>query len=145
VDPEIRIVVGGPMLVAGLPLHRLNGSRDGWSLGPDLSNGEPFALCRCGSSSTMPFCDRAEPYGCFEEEDALGQHPGPFVWDVPDPEGPRCVALKPNGPARVTSGIPITHGDVIVDSTERLSLCRCGASRCQPICDSSHKIVGYQG
>lgn len=93
----------------------------------------------------MPFCDRDAPYGCFEEEPADGPPPGAFQWDVPDPEGPPCLALKPNGPLRVTAGVPITHGNRPVDTSERQSLCRCGASRCQPICDSSHKIVGYRG
>jgi hypothetical protein len=93
----------------------------------------------------MPFCDREAPYGCFEEQDAGGVEPGPFRWDVPDPEGPPSLALKPGGPVRVAGPIEITYGGAPQRGRDRWSLCRCGASRCQPVCDSSHKVVGFEG
>ena len=83
------------------------------------------------------------PFACFEEEPPSGPEPAPFRWDVPDPARPG-VALKPNGPVRVAGGVPVTYGEDPIPSRDRVSLCRCGASRCQPICDSSHKIVGYR-
>jgi CDGSH-type Zn-finger protein len=143
--PAIRIVPGGPMLVDGLPLGRLEHQGDDWRIAPVSATGSSYAICRCGISSTMPLCDRVAPYGCFDEEPPTGPMPAPYRWDVPDPAGPPALALKPNGPVRVAGDVAITHAGEPVESRDRLSLCRCGASRCQPLCDSSHKVVGYRG
>ena len=133
------------MLVEGLPLGRLAHDGDEWSVEPLVDAGDRSAICRCGTSTTMPFCDRDAPYGCFEEEPPTGPMPAPYRWDVPDPAGPPALALKPNGPVRVAGGVPITYDDARLAASDRVSLCRCGASRCQPLCDSSHKVVGYRG
>jgi CDGSH-type Zn-finger protein len=126
------------MVVTGLPLRRIAGLE----LGPDLAPGETYALCRCGRSSAMPFCDREPPYRCFDEEPptrALEKLPS---WDVPNPSV-ACVALKTNGPIRVSGQVAISGSDgASVPSHEgRRSLCRCGASACQPMCDGSHKLA----
>jgi hypothetical protein len=92
----------------------------------------------------MPFCDREAPYACFQEEPQDGPEPAPFRWDVPDPAGPPAIALKPDGPVRVAGGAPVTYGDRSLPPVDRVSLCRCGASRSQPLCDGSHKVVGYR-
>jgi len=133
------------MLIDDLPLGRLAHDGDTWRIEGVPSAGDRPAICRCGSSSTMPFCDRQAPYGCFDEEPPDGPAPGPYTWDVPDPAGPPAIALKPNGPVRVAGDVAITYEGDPVASGDRVSLCRCGASRCQPLCDSSHKIVGYRG
>jgi CDGSH-type Zn-finger protein len=144
VTPLIRIVLGGPMLVEGVSLGRLRRAGDSWQI-DEVTAERTYALCRCGTAEAMPFCDREPPYGCFEEPTIDAQEPGPFRWDVPDPEGSPAVALKPNGPLRVTGEVDVTYGEEPVTQRDRTSLCRCGASRCQPLCDSSHKIVGFQG
>ena len=59
----------------------------------------------------MPFCDRPAPYACFDEEPADGLEPGPFRWDVPDPQGPPALALKPGGPVRVAGPVAIVYGE----------------------------------
>ena len=143
--PTIRIVRDGPMLVAGLPLGRLARDGDGWQVESMAEAGATYAICRCGTSSTMPLCDRPAPYRCFEEEPSIGPAPGPYTWDVPDPAGPPALALKPNGPVRVAGNVAITYDEDPVAAGDRVSLCRCGESRCQPLCDSSHKVVGYRG
>ena len=93
----------------------------------------------------MPLCDGSEPYACFDEQAASGPDPAPYRWDVPDPDGPPALALKPNGPVRVAGNAAIAYGDRELSPCDRVSLCRCGESRCQPLCDSSHKVVGYRG
>jgi len=140
---RVHVVPGGPMLVEGVPVGVLRRDGEGHVVDP-LAAPDPCALCRCGRSSAMPFCDRQSPYGCFEEEPADGPIPAPFRWDVPDPSGPPSIALKPDGPVRVAGGPPVTHGDRALPPVDRVSLCRCGASRSQPLCDGSHKIVGYR-
>jgi CDGSH-type Zn-finger protein len=137
-EPRIEIVRGGPMLVSALPLRRIAGLE----LGPDLAPGETYALCRCGRSSAMPFCDREPPHRCFDEAPstrALEKLPS---WDVPEPSVP-CVALKTNGPIRVSGDVTMTGpgGSSVPAHEGRRSLCRCGASACQPMCDGSHKLA----
>jgi CDGSH-type Zn-finger protein len=144
--PWIRIVRNGPMLVEGPPVTRLlrdeAGAQATELLKPQPA--QPYALCRCGRSTTLPLCDREFPYGCFQEEpQGGGPEPKPFRWDVPDPSK-AGLALKPDGPVRVTGGVPIEGDGGVLPRVDRISLCRCGASRSQPICDGSHKIVGYR-
>jgi CDGSH-type Zn-finger protein len=144
--PRIRVVRNGPMLVEGLTLTRLVKDAAGvQSTEPvEPQPAQPFALCRCGRSATLPLCDREPPYACFEEEpQGGGPTPKPFRWEVPDPAEPG-LALKPNGPVRVAGGVPIETENDRELSADRISLCRCGASRSQPVCDGSHKIVGYR-
>jgi len=140
---RIRIVPGGPMLVDGVPLLRLEHGDAGFSLVP-IETDASYALCRCGRSNEMPLCDKPTPYACFEEEPHDGLEPGPFLWDVPDPAGPPAIALKPNGPIRVTGDVEMTYGDSPLGGRDQWSVCRCGASRCQPVCDSSHKVIGFR-
>ena len=49
-EPEIRVSLDGPYVVANLPEFR------NW-LGEDLPHKPQMQLCRCGQSSSKPFCD----------------------------------------------------------------------------------------
>jgi CDGSH-type Zn-finger protein len=144
-EPSVRIVPGGPMLVSGLPLGRLRHDGERRDVEVDPAAGVGYALCRCGASGSMPFCDRPAPYACFHEDPASGPEPAPFRWDVPDPADGPALALKPDGPVRVAGAVAVSYAERQVPPRDRVSLCRCGASRCQPLCDSSHKVVGYRG
>lgn len=62
--PRIRIVENGPYLVTGgVPLLRMRivvdekGESVAWEEIGRLDAGETYALCRCGSSASKPFCD----------------------------------------------------------------------------------------
>jgi CDGSH-type Zn-finger protein len=143
--PQIRVVRDGPMLVEGLPLTRLVKSVTGmYATQPaEPSPGDAYALCRCGRSTVLPLCDAQPPYGCFEEEGPGGPLPKPVRWEIPDPSRPG-LALKPNGPVRVAGPVSIRTDGGDLPPTDRVSLCRCGTSRSQPLCDGSHKVVGYR-
>lgn len=144
--PAARVVRGGPLIVEGaVPLSRLERGSAAWALSPAMATGSVYALCRCGGSSGMPFCDRQEPFGCFDEEAATGSPPTPFAWELPDGSRP-AIALKPDGPARIAGGVPVSdaRSGAVIDPGERVSLCRCGASRAQPLCDGSHKVAGFR-
>jgi CDGSH-type Zn-finger protein len=140
---RIHVVPGGPMLIEGVPIGMLRRAGDRHVVDP-IATPDPCALCRCGRSGAMPLCDREAPYGCFDEEPAVGPEPAPFRWDVPDPAGAPAIALKLDGPVRVAGGPPVTYGDRSLPPVDRVSLCRCGASRSQPLCDGSHKVVGFR-
>jgi CDGSH-type Zn-finger protein len=145
-DPAgVRAIPGGPLVVEGIGLGRLVRDDEGWSV-ETVETSDVYSLCRCGRSNTMPFCDRPERGDCFVEEPADGPDPRPFRWDVPDPEGAPALALKPDGPIRVAGEVAVRHaGEVFAAADGRLSLCRCGRSRCQPLCDSSHTAAGFRG
>jgi CDGSH-type Zn-finger protein len=50
---EIKARHNGPYKVTG-PIRLIDADGNEYDLGED---GEPIALCRCGGSSTKPFCD----------------------------------------------------------------------------------------
>jgi CDGSH-type Zn-finger protein len=140
------VVRNGPMLVEGIALTRLVRGSDGHQaiepVEPQPSH--PYALCRCGRSGSLPFCDAEPPYACFQEEpQGGGPPPKPLRWEVPDPSRP-ALALKPDGPVRVAGSVRIQTPEGPLPPTDRVSLCRCGTSRSQPLCDGSHKIVPYR-
>lgn len=145
-EPVATVVRGGPLIVQGaVRVTRLERGDGGWALSSDIGAGERVALCRCGGSSALPLCDREPPYGCFVEAEPSGRPAKPLAWEVPDGSTP-AMALKPNGPIRVAGRVTVRDGDTgrVVDPGERVSLCRCGSSRSQPLCDGSHKVVGYR-
>ena len=62
--PTIRIVRNGPYIVTGgVPLMRqrivcdADGESIEWREGEPYPVGETYSLCRCGQTSTPPFCD----------------------------------------------------------------------------------------
>ena len=64
--PRIDVTEDGPYRVhGGLPLRPASIVRDEWGdsvdaeVGESLSTGRTYALCRCGNSSTKPFCDES--------------------------------------------------------------------------------------
>jgi CDGSH-type Zn-finger protein len=142
-DTSIRVIPGGPLVITGIALQRLVHDEAGSRLVEQPDMGTTYRLCRCGATTTSPICDHASPYACFEEAAPSGIRPKPFTWDLPDGSAP-AVALKANGPVRVAGGIPVVDANGPIDPGVRVSLCRCGASGAQPLCDGTHKIVGFR-
>jgi len=55
-----------------------------------------------------------------------------------------AVSLVPGGPLFVTGGVTIIRqGGAAMESRQRLTLCRCGASKNKPLCDGSHSDTGF--
>ena len=100
-EKKIVIVKKGPYLVCGdIPLSReiivcdRNGTPDRWEQRTDFPRQETYALCRCGRSGNMPYCDGThkevgfegvetasrKPY--FEEADLI-EGPGIDLFDIP--------------------------------------------------------------
>jgi CDGSH-type Zn-finger protein len=56
-----------------------------------------------------------------------------------------AIAVTDDGPLWVTGGIPVTTSSgSTVETRQRVTLCRCGASANKPLCDGSHKTAGFQ-
>ncbi|MPZ54491.1 MAG: hypothetical protein GEU79_17480 [Acidimicrobiia bacterium] len=62
-----------------------------------------------------------------------------------DDATPVVISLRPDGPLVVEGRVRIelARGEVI-DTTERVKLCRCGGSSNKPYCDGTHREKGFQ-
>ena len=58
----------------------------------------------------------------------------------------RIKALK-NGPLEVSGAIELvgSDGETRPADEETIYLCRCGQSSTKPLCDGTHRKVGFQG
>lgn len=64
--------------------------------------------------------------------------------EVQEPNLPTEVAIIPNGPIWITGHIPVERSDgQPLETRNRVTLCRCGASSKMPLCDGSHKEIGF--
>lgn len=99
-------------------------------------------LCRCGLSAHKPFCDGSHTRGFQASgEPAAAQSEALAVRG-----GPLSITPTPNGPLGVTGPLEIVSGTGrTLNRTQRVFLCRCGASGNKPYCDGSHKKVGFSG
>src|SRR4249919_1562739 len=80
--PIIRIEPGGPYRVAGdVPLARSSqvetehGEPIDWAPLDPLPTGSRYALCRCGRSSTKPFCDDSHLEGAWDSDETNDRRP----------------------------------------------------------------------
>lgn len=64
--------------------------------------------------------------------------------DAVEPDLPQGIGVVPGGPLWVTGEVQVsseTGGPL--ETRNRLTLCRCGASSLKPLCDGSHVEVGF--
>jgi CDGSH-type Zn-finger protein/uncharacterized Fe-S cluster protein YjdI len=102
-----------------------------------------IAFCRCGLSKIKPFCDNTHARVGFE--DAEEMHPQKIIDSETLPQGKVTIILMKNGPIRLLGPVTIQNekGEIIFRGTKTL-LCRCGASKKMPFCDSSHRKIDFQ-
>ncbi len=56
------------------------------------------------------------------------------------------IVVGKNGPFRISGNVVLEDADGNgIETRERFSLCRCGASENKPFCDGSHKRIGFEG
>ena len=68
-EVEIKVRENGPYKVTG-PIRLIDADGNEYELPAD---GKPVALCRCGASTTKPFCDKTHSKKGFEAaERAVG-------------------------------------------------------------------------
>jgi CDGSH-type Zn-finger protein len=68
-----------------------------------------------------------------------------FDGDDVEPLLAPAIAVTDDGPLWVTGGIPVAVADgTALEVRNRVTLCRCGASGNKPLCDGSHKNVGFR-
>lgn len=63
------------------------------------------------------------------------------------PDGPVVIAVRDDGPYKVTGPVRIVDADggvFEVEADRPVALCRCGRSRRKPFCDATHKDSGFE-
>lgn len=61
-----------------------------------------------------------------------------------EPDLPAAIGVVDDGPLAVTGGIAIARADrQPFETRNRVTLCRCGASKDKPLCDGSHAVTGF--
>ena len=61
-----------------------------------------------------------------------------------EPRFPVEIAVVDDGPYWLTGGIPVeTSAGVHLEVRNRVTLCRCGASTNKPLCDGTHRDIGF--
>ncbi|GAB2841621.1 hypothetical protein GCM10022221_46080 [Actinocorallia aurea] len=220
---RITVLPDGPYLVYGkVPLRRKtkivspeNKDALTWRTGEDLETEETYALCRCGRSSSKPFCDGTHAVVAFDGSenaittpykdlqhvhDGIGVslqrvgelcihaafcigHTRPIAkmlddTDDPDmranimsrvdhcPSGSYTFALERGGETVevdapeaisvleeedglgsalwVTGGVQVRRSDgQPLETRNRMTLCRCGHSSNKPLCDGTHRMIGF--
>jgi len=64
--------------------------------------------------------------------------------EIVEPDLPKEVAVIPDGPLWISGGIPVERRDgQPLETRNRVTLCRCGASAKKPLCDGTHKEIGF--
>lgn len=76
---------------------------------------------------------------------------GRLLYEVPgeetpvEPSMPVQAAIVPGGPIWLTGGVPVERSDgESCETRDRVTLCRCGASKNKPLCDGSHSEIGFE-
>lgn len=76
---------------------------------------------------------------------------GALTYTVPEVDGDLEPDLAPgigviaDGPLWVTGGLPVTSAQgVDPEPRNRVTLCRCGGSANKPLCDGTHKEIGFR-
>lgn len=63
-----------------------------------------------------------------------------------EPDLPMEIDVIPDGPLWVKGGLQVQRADgTMLETRNRVTLCRCGASASKPLCDGSHKEAGFTG
>ena len=70
--------------------------------------------------------------------------------DDVEPDLPVAIAVTEEeygiaGPLWVTGGIPVRRADGRrFETRNRVTLCRCGQSEARPLCDGTHRVIGFR-
>lgn len=97
-------------------------------------------LCRCGNSGEKPFCDDSHLHCDFRDPGHAGKE---VVQTVTVESGVLQILPNPNGSLKLIGPCEIRTADGKITYIEKVSLCRCGASKVKPFCDATHKEIGF--
>jgi len=99
------------------------------------------ALCRCGASRLMPYCDESHKAIAFRDSGkALCPMPGEA-----GEAGPLKISAAQGGPLMIEGPFTLLDGEGhTLCRSPKAALCRCGASKMRPYCDGSHNQIDFE-
>jgi CDGSH-type Zn-finger protein len=134
-ENAVEVTVDGPLMLEG-----------------DIEMGaqrrRAAALCRCGKSQTMPFCDGRHQEVSFRDPAAIIQLATGAPGEGEEPplraQGKMSVKQLKNGPLVLSGDFSLKGKDGHLSVRgQKLALCRCGASKKKPFCDGSHRDIDF--
>jgi CDGSH-type Zn-finger protein/uncharacterized Fe-S cluster protein YjdI len=132
-NARVIVMADGPLYVRGM-VTVLSGD------GKVLLEDTRVALCRCGESLNMPFCDNSHLAVGFEDACQFSNTVAPA--ENPALAGSGCLKIVAyeNGPFLLEGDFEIVgvDGDRLFRGG-KVTLCRCGSSRNKPFCDITHR------
>jgi CDGSH-type Zn-finger protein len=105
-----------------------------------------IALCRCGESSSKPYCDMAHlRVGFVGERTEIGAAP---LRERGEQEVRMKITSMENGPNKVevdggTGWLIRRENGEETNERPAIFLCRCGHSENKPFCDGTHNKIGF--
>jgi CDGSH-type Zn-finger protein/uncharacterized Fe-S cluster protein YjdI len=130
---QISVCKNGPLWVRGdIEIQNFDGSV--------ILTDTRVALCRCGASKIKPLCDESHLFAFKDQpEFKKGNTEGG------EERGKLIITLNQNGPYAINGPIEIRGQDgEVLSRSNRTVLCRCGASKKMPFCDSAHQKIGFK-
>jgi CDGSH-type Zn-finger protein/uncharacterized Fe-S cluster protein YjdI len=128
----VRVRPRGPLYVRGdLELRLADG---------ETIRDTRLALCRCGASSTKPFCDNSHRNIGFDDSGSLGEE-RQFAGEIESTT--LAITLVSDGPLLLNGPVEIVGTTGTTRAGGDVALCRCGASQAKPYCDGSHRTVDF--
>ena len=132
--------------------RRKQSPREGYEMLDDTPLCMHAGLCGTAKRTVwqmMPSTDDTEVRGQvirMVEECPSGRLTNVIDGEVVEPALPSEINVIPGGPLWVTGGLTVTNaaGDRL-ETRNRVTLCRCGASGSKPLCDGSHADIGFEG
>lgn len=132
--------------------RRKESPREGYAMLDDTKLCMHAGLCGTAKQTVwqmMPSTDDTEVRGQvirMVEKCPSGRLSNVIDGEVVEPRLPAEVNVVPGGPLWVTGGITVTNaaGEQL-ETRNRVTLCRCGASGNKPLCDGSHQDIGFEG
>jgi CDGSH-type Zn-finger protein/uncharacterized Fe-S cluster protein YjdI len=135
-DVTVRLDPNGPLYVKG-DVTVVDAE------GETVFHGARIALCRCGDSEHKPFCDGKHVEAGFSDNGAIAKEP-PASGD--SSSGPLTITVAANGPLLMAGPYTVIGADSTPSRcAEKGALCRCGGSSTKPMCDGTHKGIGFLG
>lgn len=132
--------------------RRQESPREGYVMLDDTKLCMHAGLCGTAKQTVwqmMPSTDDTEVRGQvirMVEKCPSGRLTNVIDGDVVEPNLPTEVNVVPGGPLWVTGGVTVTNASgEQLETRNRVTLCRCGASGNKPLCDGSHKDIGFEG